>query len=486
MKIKSITLKNFGLFKSAEFNLADINIIKGINLSDPETSSNGSGKSTILNAILFALYGNVPGINLIDLIHLGTKEAIVKIELDDFVIVRKIPTKIQIFVDSNEIQFNTNTLKQEWINDRINNFDYFQKYRFFDKRGINILDLGITSLRKVIMSLIDDLFTIIRKKLLEKKNEREIKNINKRLYNFYLSDKKLERLKTGLDTVIQSKNILYKEILDLKKVIQNQRSDIQSKEKMIYYKKNETKKAKEGICPILKTKCEKISKSLNNKDNQINLKISEDIQNLENEIKKDKITIEPNLDYLSDLGNKEQLLSNKINKTKEYIMKLKEAFKFIEYKYTLKDVELYTSAIKILDEFAGWYIQRWLDNLAIIINDLLRQVNLEVKFSADKQFITIIDEKAEFKYNLLSSGQKVFLNAVFKLAILLNKGNTDGIILIDEGINNLDLTNLHKFLTIIKGLPMQFFLIYQNLDEISDVNLIEIERNNNLSKIKEY
>jgi protein tyrosine/serine phosphatase len=38
-------------------------------------------------------------------------------------------------------------------------------------------------------------------------------------------------------------------------------------------------------------------------------------------------------------------------------------------------------SIKILDSFSSYYITEWLSNLGIILNDLLRDLNLSVEFS---------------------------------------------------------------------------------------------------------
>lgn len=483
--INKLKLKNFKLYKNLELSFDKINIIKGINFDNSDLSSNASGKSSIIESLIFALYGEASGKNLIDLINFNNKSSEVCLESDNIRIIRSIPTELRVFMCDKELQKNTLTLKQQEINNLIGDYDFFKKYRLINKQAINLLDLGIVSLRKELMAFIDTSFSLIRQNLLSQKLERENKNINKRLYTFYLSKNKLEKLEKGLDIVIQSKNILYNEIIEIEKTIQNQKSNISSKEKMIYYKQNEIKSAKEGICPILKEKCIKISKSLSESDNQINSKMFKEIEQLSYEIKQEKINLEPNVDYLNNLKYKEKFLTDKISKTKEYIIKLKEAFKFAEYKYTLKDIELYTSSIKILDDFSGWYIQKWLDNLAIIINDLLSKINLAVSFSANKQFLTVSDTKQIMKYEQLSSGQQIFLNTVFKLAILLNNGFTDGIIMIDEGINNCDLINLKNLITILKSLPFQVFLIYQNYDLQEDgINMIAIERKDNISYVK--
>ena len=94
MIINKLVLKNFQLFKDQTIILDRINLITGVNLDDIASSGNGSEKTTILNAILFGLWGEVTDINLAELIRIGEKEAEIKIELEhnnkNYTIIRKI------------------------------------------------------------------------------------------------------------------------------------------------------------------------------------------------------------------------------------------------------------------------------------------------------------------------------------------------------------------------------------------------------------
>lgn len=172
-----------------------------------------------------------------------------------------------------------------------------------------------------------------------------------------------------------------------------------------------------------------------------------------------------------------------IGKLKERIIKLTEAFKFLEYKYNESDIQLYTDSIKTLDQFSGYYIQEWLNNLTIIINDLLKNVNQSIELTDSKEFIKMKDNGQELYYSDLSSGQQIFLSAVFKLAILLQKGESNKIIIADDGMGTLDEINFKNFIEICKNIPMQFFLVFQDVPDIEGINYIKIERKNNESKI---
>jgi len=484
--ITKIKLNNFVVFKNAEITLDKINVISGINMDDAEQSSNGSGKSTLAkNAIVFALYGEVPGLTLKDLVQLGEKEASVEIEIvkgkDKFRIIRKIPSELTVYINDKEVVNNTLTLKQGFINEYFGTYDYFKKYRMIDVHGINLLDLGIVSLRKELMNFVDDVFTGVRKSLLAKKLERETYNVDKRYYTFSLSEKRLAILNAGLDSIKVDYEKFQKDQEIQRGIVNQIVSDIQSKEKIIYYKEQELKKACEGICPILKSKCDKIGSKITDEDKS---KMSSEIEQLYYEIEQLRTELvnesEPLHYYTAILKETE----NKESHARSRLMQLKEAFKFANYKYTAKDVLLYTEAIKTLDEFSGHYINEWLGQLALIINDLLTSLDLKVEFNPQKEFIKITNGTNELKFEQLSSGQKTFLSAIFKLALLIHRGENEGVILADEGLGNLDGINLKKFVDICSGLGMQFIIIYQNLPEINNVKKIEVVRQNGRSTVK--
>ncbi len=656
--LKSIKLNNFELFKTAEVNLGKINIVSGVNKDDAILSSNGSGKSTLAkNALLFGLYGEVSSINLKDLIRIGEKEASVELVInkgqDAYRIIRTIPSSLTIYKNDKELEGNTLSIKQKYINDVFGELTFFRKFRMIDNQGINLLDLGITGLRKELMNFVDDLFTGVRQNLLSEKLKRETYSYDKRLYKFYLSDKKLQILEKGIEDLKQNLKIskenlsscqtnlsninseitankresinlsekhsnnltyirdnnkyiseskrkqtftadvteienerataeslyqsLYQDRELLKKTIENFNMEIFSinekikhnNEKQVTYNleikeinstkigakcdkcgsiidekhKESYKNEKEIVLQTEKTEEERLikenkqssadlaikkeelretekmledlkrsidentkllksiniekaeniklvtlvesyernNKTLQEENNKIDIKIKELHQSLYN-LQEESIKRTEQL----DLKNKEvELFSNRIQKSQEYFLKLKEAFKFIDYKYTPKDVMLYTEAIKVLDSFAGYYINEWLTQLSIIMNDLLKNVNMKVQFSAEKDFIKIKNGDNELKYEMLSSGQKTFLSSVFKLSILLHRGENSGLIICDEGLSSMDEINFLKFMEICKTLPYQYVIIFHGLKtEIEDINKIEVVRQNGESKIK--
>jgi len=473
MRLKSLKLNNFKLFPKEELSFGKTNIIRG---------ENYSGKTTILKAIIFALYGNASGTKLKRLISFGEKSTTVELETDEFKIVRSVPNELHIYEGEIEIQFNTTTLKQAWIDKKIGDYTFFQKYRLINKNSINLLDYAkdtrsIVTLRKELMAFIDADFSDIRKSLLNKKLERETYNIDKKLYTFYISKKRENILINAKETFSNQINKFKEEQKTLLKKQSELSGKIRSIDYIIKNNKDVAEQIKTKKCPtcgtILGTK--KIA--------AIKGKSKEEIDKLAVEKKEYEKSLNTLLNDLAYVEDNLQVLNIRYEKISSALIKLKAAKKFVDYRYTRADVELYTAAIKVLDNFSGWYIQKWLNNLTYIINDLLKEIGLSVIFSADKQFLTIIENGRELDYNDLSGGQGIFLSVIFKLAILLQNGITRGIIILDEGLNELKLNNLHKLLDILKSLPYQVFLIYQNIDEIKDVKMIQVKRENNISKI---
>jgi predicted nucleic acid-binding Zn-ribbon protein len=489
MIVKNLKVNNFQLFRSANINFEKISIIVGQNNDSINEikSGNGSGKSTlVLRAILFGLYGYCEeGLTLKDLIRFGEKETVVEIEIEKdnnlFKIIRKIPSELQIFLNGKEIQANTLTIKQQFITEHFGDVNFFRQYRCVDlKNGINLLDMGIVSVRKTLMGFIEGIFSEIRTKLLAKKVERERYSVDKKLYKHYLSQKRLDILNASVTDTNNQINELRTSVREVQGSISKVNGEISAKKRIIDYKLTETKKAEEGICPILRTQCEKIGKKITEEDKR---KMSSEVDKLRQEIKDLEESIVGDNDYLADLEIQMQGIEERKQKTNEKLLRLKGAFQFADYKYTKADIVIYDESVKVLDTFAGEYIKEWLSSLSVIINNLLRPINISVEFSADKDFLKVFDNGQILKYDALSNGQKSFLSVIFKLAILMEQNKT-GIILLDDSLNDLDWINFKNLVNILKTLPFQAICVYQGLKEpIEDTKQFTTVREKGESKI---
>jgi hypothetical protein len=202
------------------------------------------------------------------------------------------------------------------------------------------------------------------------------------------------------------------------------------------------------------------------------------------------------LELKESLSNEESLLQDglasvalilkKTKKAETYAMKLEESFKFSEYKYTKVDIMEYDEAIKTLDAFAAFYINEWLQNLAIIINSLLQVVNMRITFTTDKSFMTIEDGSEEFTYDELSSGQRAFISTVVKIGILIKENHESGVIFLDESLDFIAVPNFLKLLSIFKTTAHQYFLVKQGVGndmQQEGVTIINLVRENGETKI---
>jgi ABC-type enterochelin transport system ATPase subunit len=94
----------------------------------------------------------------------------------------------------------------------------------------------------------------------------------------------------------------------------------------------------------------------------------------------------------------------------------------------------------------------------------------------------VLDNQQMLKYDQLSTGQKCFLSVIFKLAILMQQNKT-GLVIMDDGLNNLDRINLTNLINICNTLPFQIIAVYQSKVEIEGVKQFLVTRQNGESKV---
>jgi len=480
MIIKRMQLSNFKLFREETIEPKNLSIFLGENRDNDST--NASGKSTLaVEAILFCIYGYTTS-KLQDTISTGEKEAFVTLLIEEgsntFEITRKIPSGIIVKLNGIEKEFPTLTIAQKYLNNVFGDIDFFRKFRTLDMQsGVNLLDLGNTSLKNLLMQFIQDYFTKIRKSLQEKKQHMTQWHISNRKKNhihfyseqrLYLIDSKLDELKEEL--LSPKRNPIKEQKEYYSEYVSNQNL----KNRLV----QQLDELKESKCPTCGAELEKKNNEKLIREIHTEIDIAEDRNK---EVKK----------YLDEL-NKEvigrevwlQSLHKEIYKYGQLKQNIEASGSMKEYKYTDRDLSLYSNAIKVLDNFSAMYIENWLFSLGTVINSLLKDINMSVTFNATKEFISIQDGKESMKYDQLSTGQKRFLNIIFKLSILMQK-NMSGIIVIDEGIDALDITNLKRLLKVFESLPFQVFLISQHSDikSIQDTKYFRILRQNNVARV---
>jgi len=311
--IKKICVKNFFSWKSLEYDIQNgITLFQGFNIDD--NTNEGSGKSSILNAITWGLYGKLPkDINIDEVINENSQSCEVTIEFLDFSIVRKRKPN-QLFIINDKgllIKEKDSKTTQELIEKMVGlSFESFLFTIYFSQEYSKKFLIANQEERGKILSEIQELdkFDLARKETLnliriEEKNLAELEN-----------ELKLKSLKLTYETdKIENLNNEKEKIL--KKYDLEQLDYIQS-----------IKNCEEQLFEIESKIIEKIDFDeieLLNDLNEINLNLN-DLKNQKNNHQKD-------LNYINELNkqifslkkiNKEY--NDKINKLNEDIKNLKE------------------------------------------------------------------------------------------------------------------------------------------------------------------
>lgn len=465
MKIRQITVKKFKNFLDKTIKLDKIVLFKG---------PNGSGKSTLaLESLLFCLHGYTPLETLKD-VPTRNQAKSCEVETDlthdgkEYKIVRCYPTKLTIFEDNEKLVFTNSSEAQKWINATFGDRTYFQKFRIVDaySKDANILEEGQTTLKKIIFSISEDTFNNIRKKLNDIKREREIFNKDKAVvYKIYPSMKRLnvicenlKKLESQRAEVMQTVRDWDNDLRTLeremgmleeqKKTKIRQRDKINSNTACYVCKQKVSENIQKGIITELNKQIENAEKSITEKN-----KDRTNVKEILASEKKVLDTFSPRILILNELK-----------------MKLQARLKLKDYKYTDRDVLIAKKAIEEVDILSTYYLTESVKILEPIMNDVLSKINFSIRFivnEKNKFSISLYKDDTEFKYKDLSTGQKLLLQIAFKLALLLERGES-GIIIADEGMGSLDEENLHHVLGIFENLPFQLFLVLHRFEEVPD------------------
>jgi DNA repair exonuclease SbcCD ATPase subunit len=476
MIIRRVKLENFKNFVEKEVRLEKTVFIRG---------KNGSGKSTLaLESILFALYGYTAKEALKDLPTRNVANScLVEVEIEHqnstFVIIRKYPTKLEVIRDSKEVPFVNAIEAQEYINQTFGDRTHFMKFRIVDAytKETNFLEEGQTTLKKILFSVSEDLINKMRDKLQVIKREREQFNKDKAVvYKCYPSMKRLNVICEALKKLEVQKREVQTDIRDLDNELRNlERSIGQAEETKRTGNTQKTKLTEKKSCYV----CGQTISESNQKCiiTEIERKIEMATKLLEEKTQDRQVTneiLQANKQVLDTIESQFIVLN-------ELKMKFQSRIQLKDYKYTDKDVLVAKTAIDELDHLSTYYLTESVKILEPIINDVLIKIGFKVNFvinDKDKFTISLQREGVEYKYKDLSCGEKTLLQIAFKLALLLEKGES-GIVITDEGLGSLDVNNLLHVIGLFESLPFQLFLILHNAPELPEtVQMITLDKEN--------
>jgi len=491
MKINTLQLKNIRSFKEAELTFVKSNFITGWNKDTQD--KNGLGKSTIVLSLLLLLGGaKLVDINLKKFIRDGEKSASIKgvIEVgNDIIEVERIlkvkgSGTLKFSINGEDPKLASSKIYQEKLLELIGSAENFKKFRIIDtSSGINILDFTSGQLRKTLMNMCQKKFDGLRKKLLDKKTQYEKYNKKLVISKHAPSNKRLEILESAIKTLDTTK---LKEVMVKIQEFQMEKNKLLTEKGKLtqdkYIKEQQFNKFKamaqcptclqkvteEYKAPIFKDLSEKI-KSLTEKTNSIltDLKMYDEIVSQE-EKKRSKVYEE----------------KQKINTLKS---KLQTRLAQKEYIYSDKDVEIVKEALDVIDSFGNYYVMEWVKIIEPIVNSYIGQLNMQMTFTPDeKDNIEIIINRNDktYTYDMLSQGEKIFISTIFKVALLMEKGES-GLMIADEAFSCLSKENLDRILLSISELPVQLIFVTHILEETDLAKRIFIIKENGISILKE-
>ena len=470
MILQKIKLSNFQSYKRFETTLSPLTFIKG---------KNGIGKTTLgVDAVLFCLFGytkkTLSDLPTRDVSKSCSVELSLEFKGDRYVIQRKFPSHITIKKNGDILDFSTGTEANKYLQNLFGDSKQFQKFRMVDNSvGINFLEEGPQTLKKILFSTSDQVFNDAKESLNGMKQEREIYNKDKAvIYSHFPSKKRLQVLQTADAESSEREESFKSEIRKVERdFLATQREISTLTTTLSRIKKDLEKVSQEEKCYVCKQnineeKKESLEKSLKEKQ----IKLSEDLEENEEIVTIQKQKLEKAKADLDKFNESSRDLST-------LILKLKGRLKQKDYVYTNKDVEIIKRALKELDNLSTRYLVQSIQILEPIINSVLEKALFSVKFEInDKGKFNIVLFMNDVKYNYkdLSAGQRLLLQIAFKMALLLEKGE-EGIIVADEGMSNLDEENLLHVLNIFDNYPFQLIFMLHRIDQIpSQVKVIDL------------
>jgi len=470
MLIKSIKLKNFKNFtKEITFSFDKITLIKG---------DNGTGKTTlVLDSLLFAIYGYYDQ----PLSELPTKpktSCYVEVEIlhnnHCYKVCRDYPTKLTVYEDDKKLEFVNSRDAQQFLTKQFKNVEYMKKFRMIDNGvGINILEEGKTSLKRTLLSVNQQFFNDIRKRLLDKKRDREIHNKDEAvIYKHHPSERRLNALKSKIATVLSDINGYGRDIMDLNRdldQLHRKQGQLESNKQKSQWEKNKILEDKKCYaCGQDLIKGDK-DKMLSEKNKEI-VDYNNSLNNVNNEIT-DQLDV---YNYLKGLEKERTIKKDRLIRLR---MRLEARLEQKEFKYTNRDVLIIKKTIEELDNFYAYFITEWIKILEPIINSITEKIGFNVKFKLDEKgnfAILLQKDNQEYNYKNLSNGQKLILSIAFKIALLLERGE-EGLIIADEGFSSLDADNLQSVIDLFVNLPFQLIAVIHRWDnDSSDLKVINL------------
>lgn len=511
MKLKKISWKNFKSYSNAMTELVfgndpSLNLIVG---------TNGTGKSSIADCIIYALYGKIDGTNNSDIPNRTNKNFYVKIEVEcnghEIIIERGLsPNLFSVVIDGKVVDTagknNVQTMLEEnyykipysvfknTLVLSVHDFKSLVDLNPSDKRNIIDKIFGFTEYNLMLKLIKEDLKALdnsimtnegslktatinvekYEQQLIELKNNEvsqdEIDDLTKKINEVKTlkatneeNIKKLDDVKKTLDKQTIEKNM---DIRDIKRKIEDNKKKI----KLIDLKKcptcgssldtDEFHKERERLINENKS-CEKDISELTDVINNISNKIR--AVNSKKNIFVESINKSGLTDLVSDLKYKVSLKKN----NSQPLLNLKESLDLQigqlkkEKEILTKQKMVYDCVMQILGDggIKEYIASKYIPTINQIISEMMDFMGINYNVMFDKTFkATITSNGYNVTYNSLSTGEKKridFATVISFIKLLKLQLGDMNLLFLDEMLASIDINGVSDMMVILKDLSVE-------------------------------
>lgn len=515
MKLK---VKNFLSIAELDLELKESCVILGIN--QDEGGSNGSGKTALIEALVFALYGeSLRGVNLEQLVRSGASSLVVGVELNGYKVTRGytkgIGSEAKVISGNKTIMGVKNV--DRVIEDKFGSFRDFMLFNCFSDK-YRFSKLTETERKKLVSRFIDlDLVSRLEEKVKSKEREVDVllsqlkikvemlgKFIEEKRKEIEEIEQELEQVKElakkfkDIDEETVSKYYENKKLeTELSKAIQFMNSDIFTLERKLG-------QLKVNICPLCGSKLdeEKVKKLRQDFEEELK-KLKEDYKQVQVKLKEVKeelskyneediknyykvVELKSKLSQLNTLKlqlqevrkNKQSELK-KILGEKEKLEKLYDVIQFWKKKLTFKGVKsvLLQSFFQVFSE----EIERYLDMF-----DFSYSVVFEME-EGEKLKVKLVDRKGERELETFSQGEKrkFDIATIFALQSLAGEMKFKWLFF-DEVFDGLDAFSIQKILQVFERFNEEGknFMIISHMSLSFPFKVLTVVKKNGISFVE--
>jgi DNA repair exonuclease SbcCD ATPase subunit len=497
MVIKKVRLNNYQSHSDSLVTFTE-RIAFVVGLDRDHGTSNGSGKSSIINGIIYGIYGksNLPATQLV---RHGCGDMLVAVEIEHLnkkiqIVRSKSGTtgKLSVFIDGQEITGKIEE-KQAVIDSLFGDYQTFVGFSVVDSvRFLDLEDLSSSELRDTLLMLVNaEKIQKMQDDFGKRKMELEIM-LKKNTSLHFPSAKRMDILKSSLILTETEGKALDSEI----GILTEELGSLSTKKENLYkeienYEKTDQFLTEHSKCPTCFTGLEPDKKTV------IAQGLKESIMSKSHDLENIELTIKTTSAAKTGLSTHRLSVITKTAKIRLLIGKLDDAVRNRTKDNKLcAELGLYTRGLQTINKFLSFILTNTACELEDYINgelskftDMVCKINLTKTTNEGKVIptcsILIYRDGNVQTYKSLSSGEKSMLALLLKLGINSLKG-TNGLFLVDEGLDRLDQINRSRILNTLELSNFsQIMLIShrEELDSLRNTQRIYVIKNQGISTI---